>query len=330
VLLAAVALLLLAAVALAGTLAVPLSNLILGQAIVVGAPFYNNVLIPTGLLLLVTTAAAPLLKWGAPPGAGERRMLLLSGTVAVAAPVWAFALGVRNPVALAVAWSASFAGIALLGRFALDAARRHHGKPWLRLLTTLRDSRRQYAGFVVHLGFVLLAVGVTGSSLGTRRSELVMSEGQAVEWAGRRVRFVELTQQELPDKLVAQARLEVSDRGRAPETLLPAQHLHLLQDEWTTEVAIHSSWRGDLYTILHGGEEDGSVNLTLVATPLMRWIWLGGWVMGGGALVALWPAARRASPRSAESRCSAAEAAKRPVPAPHRKPRATRHDLARG
>ena len=39
----------------------------LGKAIVVVAPFYNHVLIPTGLLLLATTAAAPLLTWGKPP-----------------------------------------------------------------------------------------------------------------------------------------------------------------------------------------------------------------------------------------------------------------------
>lgn len=338
VLLGAIALLLLAAVALAGTLAAPLSGLILGQAIVVGPPFYNNVLIPTGLVLLVTTGAAPLLKWGAPPGPGQRRMLFLSAIGASAGPLWAFAVGIRHPVALAVAWASGFAVVALVGAFALEAARRPPDKPWLGLLGALRHSRRQYAGFVVHLGFVLLAVGVTGSSLGTRRISLVMDEGQCVEWAGRRIRFVGLTQHELPDKLVAQARLEISHRGKPSRTLLPAQHLHFPRDEWTTEVAIHSTWGGDLYTILRGGREDGRVNLTLVTTPLMRWIWLGGCVMGLGALVALWPAARRASPRSAKSSSSAAMGAKTSVPAPHGKPHValascrchpSRHDIVR-
>jgi cytochrome c-type biogenesis protein CcmF len=331
VLLAVIALVLLAAVALAGTMAVPLSAAILGRAIVVGTPFYNNVLIPTGLLLLATTAAAPLLTWGKPPTAGKRRVLALCAVVAAAATVLALSLGVRNPIALAVTWLAASALTALVGALALDAAARGSGKPWLGLFRALRGSRREYSGFLIHAGFVCLAVGVTGSSLGTRREALVMRPGQTVQWAGRSIRFVELTQQELPDKLVGQARLEVSHGGGAPDTLLPAQHLHFLQGEWTTEVAIHSTWGGDLYTILQGGEEDGSVRLTFVENPLMRWIWLGGWLMGAGAVGGLWPAGRRAARPPDDARSSPGIASRghvpSRVPAPHRKPKATRPNL---
>ncbi|GAG25993.1 unnamed protein product, partial [marine sediment metagenome] len=169
--------------------------------------------------------------------------------------------------------------------------------------------------------------GVTGSSLGTHREAVAMQPGETIRWAGRSIRFVELAQQELPDKLVGQARLEVSRRGGTPDVLLPAQHLHFLQNEWTTEVAIHSTWGGDLYTILQGGEEDGSVYLTFVEKPLMRWIWLGGWLMGGGAVWGLWPARRRASRPPADATSSAEIASRGHVPAPRGKPRATRPHL---
>ncbi len=62
-----VALLLLAAVTVAGTLSVALSEAIVGRRIMVGPEFYNHVLMPIGLVLLATMAAAPLLRWGAPP-----------------------------------------------------------------------------------------------------------------------------------------------------------------------------------------------------------------------------------------------------------------------
>ena len=42
-----------------------------------GAGFYNGVLIPTGLLLLAAMAAAPLLRWGAPPETKQREGTLV-------------------------------------------------------------------------------------------------------------------------------------------------------------------------------------------------------------------------------------------------------------
>ncbi|MFH1921906.1 MAG: cytochrome c-type biogenesis CcmF C-terminal domain-containing protein, partial [Planctomycetota bacterium] len=294
VLIGVVSLLLLAAVALLGTLAAPISNILLGRSIVFGPAFYNNVLIPTGLLLLAATAAAPMLRWGNLPTVKRRRALFLCAAGGVLVVALALLYGVRRPIALAVTWSAALAVLAAAGSLILDAGRRKSDKLGLGLLRTLREARRQYAGFLIHLGFVCLAVGVTGSSLGTHRREVVIDEGQTIEWAGRSIRFVGLEQRELSDKLVAEAKLEVTPRGAGvADTLLPAQHLHYPQQEWTTEVAVHSTWGGDLYTILRGGEEDGSVNLTLVENPLMRFLWLGGWVMGAGALLGLWPARRK-------------------------------------
>ena len=61
------ALILLAAAVLFGTVSMPLSQVFFPHKVLVGAGFYNGVLIPTGLLLLAAMAAAPLLRWGAPP-----------------------------------------------------------------------------------------------------------------------------------------------------------------------------------------------------------------------------------------------------------------------
>jgi cytochrome c-type biogenesis protein CcmF len=92
---------------------------------------------------------------------------------------------------------------------------------------------------------------------------------------------------------VAEAELEISRAEKRVATLRPAQHFHLLQGQWTTEVAVHSTWSGDLYTILHGGEGERSARLTLVENPLMRWLWLGGWIVGIGTVIRLWPARGR-------------------------------------
>jgi cytochrome c-type biogenesis protein CcmF len=199
----------------------------------------------------------------------------------------------RRPIALMVLGSAAFMGATFLGSLLLDARRRVPKRIAQGAYIALRDNRRQYAGYVVHLGFMAVAIGVTGSSLGARRHEAVMSEGEKLRWADREIRYVELVQRELPDKLVAEAVLEVS-RGEAANavTLRPARHLHLLQNDWTTEVAIHSTWAADFYVILHAGLGEGKVVLTFIENPLLRWIWCGGLISLFGAGAALWPAPR--------------------------------------
>jgi cytochrome c biogenesis factor len=186
----------------------------------------------------------------------------------------------------------------LLGSWWLDAGQREPGRPWLGLLRSVLARRRQYAGYTVHLGFVILAVGITGSALGTRRQEAVLNEGEVLRWADRDIRYSRLEQREYPDKLIAEAVLEVSRAGTAPVTLRPARHLHLLQNEWTTEVDIHSTWSGDFYTILNAGLGDGKVALTFVENPMINWIWFGGFVAGFGVLAALWPGGNRAAHRA--------------------------------
>jgi len=299
VVVATAALLLLAALVLLGTLLPPLSEIFFGRKITVGTALYSNVLIPIGLLLLAATAVAPLLHWGEPTTVFRRKMLLLAvGGGGIAAAI-AFAAGVRHPVGLAVAGLAALAVLALAGALLLDARRRRPEKPWLGLLPALAGSRRRYGGYVIHLGFVCLAVGVTGSSLGTRQHEAVMHEGETVEWAGYSIRYAGLTQRELPEKSVFAAQLAVSRAGAAAFTLLPAQHLHRPQNEWSTEVAIHSTWTRDFYAILHSGKGRERVSLTFIENPLMRWLWLSGWIAAAGVVVALWPAGRRAARQSA-------------------------------
>jgi len=275
-----------------GTLCPLISDALLGRRVVVGTDFYNNALAPCGLILLAATAPAPLLRWGAKPTAIQKGLLATSALVALAAACAAWALAVRHPLALAVAGLAAAAACAATGSLLLDA-RNGPGPLGANLWRVLRDKRPQYAGFLIHGGLFCLAIGVTGSALGTRQTEAILEEGGTISFAGRAVRLRRVMQRELPDRLVAEAWLEVSRDGRSSSMLRPARHLHLLQNEWTTEVAIQADWSGDFYAVLQSGEGAGRVRLTLVENPLMRFIWLGGWVMGLGALARLWPGRRR-------------------------------------
>lgn len=292
---AGIALVLLAAVCLIGTLSIPLSRLLLGQRITVGAEFYNNVLMLLGTLLLAMTSVAPLLRWDAAPRAPQRRGLIACAALAAIATAVCLASGVRHPFTLAVIGLSAFTVFALVGAVLLDAQRLQDRAPWLRVLLALAANRRRYAGFLIHAGFASLAVGVAGSSLGSRSCEATLHAGQSIEWEGHTIRFVQVRQEPQTEKLIVEAELEVCRQGGSPFLLRPAQHLHTLQNEWTGKVAIHSTWQGDFYAVLHSGEGQEKIDVTLRINPMMRWLWLSGLLVSLGTLIALWP--RRSNPQ---------------------------------
>jgi cytochrome c-type biogenesis protein CcmF len=286
-------LLLLTTVVMVGTLVAPLSKMFSGRTIQVGPAFYNYVFAPIGMMLLAMTAAVPLLQWGAPPKTRERRLLAACLAVSIFFATAAFALGARHPLTVAVLALAALTVTAPAAAWLHEALRRDTRFRWQSLATVLGNGRRKYAAYAIHIGIACVAIGITGSSLGTERREVELSEGNTLRWAGRDIHYVRLVQSQLPDKLVAEAVLEVSAGSGPPVELRPARHLHLLQNEWTTEVAVHSSWSGDFYTVLHAGLGDGRVTMTLVNNPMVRWIWIGGMLTTVSAVVAIWPSRLR-------------------------------------
>jgi cytochrome c-type biogenesis protein CcmF len=144
-----------------------------------------------------------------------------------------------------------------------------------------------------HLITTLLIVALTHSLFG--QQDVVLNAGDTVQWAGRTVRLARVNEQVFPDKIVAEAELDIFRGDVQVATLLPAQHFHRLTEAWTTEVAIDSTWHGDFYVILHSGEGNDQVQLTLIDNPMMRWMWMGGWIAGAGTLIRLWPRRRRST-----------------------------------
>ena len=128
---------------------------------------------------------------------------------------------------------------------------------------------------------------------------MILKEGATETWSGREIHFRELAHREEAGILIIEAVLDISRHGGTPVTLRPARHLHLLQKEWTTEVAIHSTWGGDFYTVLDAGMPDGSIALTFIENPMMRWLWGGGILAAAGGLAALLPIGQRRAPEVA-------------------------------
>ena len=72
----------------------------------------------------------------------------------------------------------------------------------------------------------------------------------------------------------------------------PEKSLYRGQNQPTTEVAIHSNFKEDLYIILAGYEND-SATFKVLVNPLVVWLWIGGGIMVLGTIIVVLPDRRR-------------------------------------
>lgn len=109
-------------------------------------------------------------------------------------------------------------------------------------------NRRRYGGHLVHLGVVLLAVGITGSSLYKSEVQVALAPGESVNVQNYTVTYQDLVQDQTPSSQRVAAQLEVvraSGMGQRM-TLWPRQEFFFNTQQWVTEVAIRSTVRGSL------------------------------------------------------------------------------------
>jgi cytochrome c-type biogenesis protein CcmF len=130
----------------------------------VGAPFFNLVNIPIFLALLFLMGVGPLIAWRRASARELKRNFLkpvLAGVV-VAAIMRGWAWGMRWCLPPWPSWSSSRHHLPRSLSRGADAAaqRRRLGAATFGLL--LRQNRR-YGGFIVHLGILVIALGVAGS-----------------------------------------------------------------------------------------------------------------------------------------------------------------------
>jgi cytochrome c-type biogenesis protein CcmF len=287
-------------VVLLGTLFPLLYQAVKNQAVTVGAPYFDTVAAPAGLALLFLMAVAPALSWRKiDAGALWRRLAL---------PAWAGVLVVVGCVASGVRGLEPLVGFGLAGFAAASALRslvlavrgsvRHGAGPWRGLVG------RTNGGMVVHLGVVVLAVGLIAATSFRQQAELVLRPGQVARYDGHTFVFEGLRTVDSPQRTATEAVIRVDGEGR----FYPAVSQYGGPDsEAVGTPAIDSGVFGDVYLTWdatgHTGKTTGgnvvptlprtAIALGVVVEPLMAWLWAGGLLIGIGGVLAFLPGRRR-------------------------------------
>src|SRR5918998_931348 len=148
-----------------GTLFPILSELVRGTKITVGAPFFNRVNIPLGLLLLCLTGIGPLIAWRKASGANLRRQFIAPVAAGLLTLLLLLALGIDDFYAATALSLAGFVAGTILQEFyrGVRARRRMHEESTLAAFGRLvARNRRRYGGYIVHAGILIYFVAFLG------------------------------------------------------------------------------------------------------------------------------------------------------------------------
>jgi cytochrome c-type biogenesis protein CcmF len=282
-----------------GTIFPLLAEAVTGAKVSVGTPYFNWVSVPILLVTFLLMGAGPLVPWrrGSWPVLGR----LLRGPAVVAVALSALTwLVFRLPLGLVgLGYTLPyFVAAIVLGELwrAARGRRRATGEPWpAAVWRLLAQNHRRYGGLVVHLGVVLVAIGVATSTVGKIEREVTLKRGETLELGRFVVRFTGLSAGEEATHLLVQAALEVTEAGRPAGTLRPGQRLYPGGSSPFASVAVRYGLLRDFYVILGAFDRQGEwAQIKAQVHPMIAWIWVGGLVVLVGGVLALWPAGRRA------------------------------------
>jgi cytochrome c-type biogenesis protein CcmF len=270
-----------------------LSEAVRGERLTVGPPFFNKWMLPIGLILLVLTGIGPLLAWRKSTASSMRYQLTWPVLVGVAVSITMVALGVQFWAAGLCFGLCALVATTIIQEFWRGSGVRQRATGTDRLTALIglfARSRRRYAGYIVHLGFVLVCLGFGGNGF-KLEEQAVVEPNQQVTIGPYVVTYTALKVTDDGQKQMVTAHVNVARNGQAIGSMYPARwYFRDREEEPTTEVAIRRGFADDLYLTL-AAFDVGPQRATLEVTvnPLINWMWFGFGIIGIGTILSLLP-----------------------------------------
>ena len=286
-------------ICLTGVLFPIFSELVTGQKVTVGPPFYRNATGPLFGLLLFLMGIVPLTVWGAATARNLGKALWKPALVSLTAPALGLILGAHKWTALLVMWLVGFVICATLMdtfRAVRLRASSHRESAWKAFTTLVNHNRRRYGGYFIHIGVALMALGIIGIEVFQTTTQGMIAEGNALTLAGYTFTYEKLDIFDTPDgRNTALATVLVSKDGKELKRVFPGSDYYYASQQSVTIPGVRSTLADDLYVVLVDWQPITSEGATfkVFRNPLINWLWIGTAVLILGTLVAIWPSRER-------------------------------------
>jgi len=274
-----------------GTIFPMVTEAIRGVKVTVAEPFYNTVMTPIGMFLLLLTGIGPLVAWRKTSSKLLKKIFLKPTVIALIGTAILLAFGLRHFYALISFTLSIFVTATIVDEFHRGARARMRGgeEGYLEAIKNLlMRNKRRYGGYIVHFGMVVMFVGFTGKAF-TVEKESLLKPGESMTIRGYELKFFETVTEEDANKVVWKSTMDVYKNGEMVKRIYPNRHYYKVQEQPTTEVVLRSTLQEDLYVVLAQPNDDGSAIFKVYINPLVNLVWLSGLLVAIGTFITLLP-----------------------------------------
>lgn len=271
-----------------------------------GPNYFPPVVRPFLVGIFILMGLAPLAAWRRSTAQRLGRSSLIPFVLAVAVMVLLLVTGVDNILALFGFGLVAFAGFATIFEVGKGVAARHRRGEgyWSAFSNLIGRDRHRYGGYFIHLGVVVMGLGVIGSTSFQETTQQTMTPGERLTLGGYTMEYNGLYDATAEDgRRMTIARATVYQDDDVVAQIRPRRDTFYTWDSNaqtmtpTTNMSIpgsHSTLSADFYAIITFWEGN-TATFRVYFNPLINFLWIGGIILIVGTLVALWPSRQPAT-----------------------------------
>jgi cytochrome c-type biogenesis protein CcmF len=272
-----------------------ISELFTGEKKTVGPAYYELASGPVWAALLLLMGVAPLSAYGARSARSLGKAIWKIAAASLIVPAGLAIGGITQPIPLLGFWLVGFVALVTSSEFIRGALARQRSQGEslpLALWRLIGRNRRRYGGYVIHLGVVLMGLGIIGIELFQTQTQGTLSQGEQLTLGRYVMTYDSLAQWDAEDgRNITRAVVSVYRDGQRVGELHPRRDYYYVAQQPMTIPGVRSTIEDDFYVLLVGWEPIAAEGATfrIYHNPLVNFVWFGGLVFIFGTLVAAWP-----------------------------------------
>ena len=272
-----------------------ITEIITGQKVTVGPPYYERTTGPQFAALLLIMGIAPLVAWRTSTIKRLGHLIWQPTLLSLLAPTIMILNNIRHLTAIISLWLAALVFSVTLYEFYRGALARRNstGHNTIKsLLYLVQKNRRRYGGYTVHLGVVFIAIGIIGIEMFQQETQKTLSLNEQISLDKYTIVYQDLTEYpERDGRFITQATLAIYENGTFVGNIKPQRDYYIHNKQRMTIPDIYSTLENDLYVLLIDWEQINTqqASFKIYINPLINWVWIGGFLFIAGTLIAAWP-----------------------------------------